>query len=160
MNPCHHTIFSVTAKQVTVEGVPVPGLFTLLLRYRPKGEIQRLFSVHVPESLLRALETEDVAGLYVETLDTEGLPSRLLKSHPEAVLVGVATRDGREIAEMPSVLKRAWQVVSGCGIALCASSALLLSNGHPWVGALVLVAGAQCWRTSFQFPRLPQTRGA
>jgi hypothetical protein len=157
MNPhCHHTW---TAKSSPTEisdcGViqgTVPELFGIELRYRPGGEPERYSCVHIPKTLQPALASGEVKTVYIETLGFGSLASRCLPNSPEFVVLGVETREGEKLTEVPKALKMAKRICLVTGTASCAIGAALLVSSQAWLGAIALVLGTHCWRTALQVP--------
>jgi hypothetical protein len=157
MNPhCHHTW---TAKSSPIEisdcGViqgTVPELFGIELRYRPSGEPERYSCVHIPKTLQPALANGEVKTVYIETLGFGSLASRCLPNSPEFVVLGLETRAGEKLTEVPNALKIARRLCFVTGTAVCAVGASLLMASHAWLGAIALVIATHCWRTAYQVP--------
>lgn len=157
MNPHYYHIWTAKASPIeisedgVVRGV-VPELFGVEIRYRPDGEPDRYSGVHIPKSLRPALFNGEVKTVYMETLGFDSLASRCLPNSPEFIVLGVETREGEKITEVPKALKTARRLCFLIGTVACTLGAGLLTESYAWLGAIALLIGTHCWRTAYQVP--------
>jgi hypothetical protein len=131
--------------------LPDSNLFVLRMRYRQQGHWQTFVNVHVPVEMQQALAAGDVEAIHLEALEVNGHPQHSVTGRPDYLVVGLLTRGGQDLREVPGSFLRARRrfLVRGGG-AVLAGAALLLSP-LAWLGALVFAFGTHELRTAGQF---------
>lgn len=157
MNPsAHHPISIEVTPCVYSPKRETPDQFNLRIRYRPDGDFQMFAAVHVPHELQPALLSGDIRSLHLDTLEVNGLASRLLPGAPSYLILGVRRRNGEEVTKVPAVLKAALVKRRICGAAACLlGCGLLTQELAPWGAALALVVGTHMLRTARKIPVRP-----
>lgn len=155
MNPTYiHTWTVKSASKFSNTKGPIPDLFRLDVHMREGGELIRYWNVHVPKTLQSELVHGEVKGIYMETLEFSSLSSRRLPGSPVYVLLGLATRAGEKLIEVPKALIRLRNCCFLGGTLFCTVGAALILTPQAWLGAISLVVGTHCWRTALQVPHL------
>jgi hypothetical protein len=156
MNPTLH-------RPVEVELVPTPqppspfddtqNLFTLRMRYRTPGNVFSYQWVHVPKSLQPALLSGDVASLHLESFEQGSRAQNHLRSAQSHVILGVKTKSGVELEEVPKELRRGWVLDVTTGWTACLLGAILVAMSYAWIGCLLVLFGSHRLRDARQIPR-------
>lgn len=142
MNPTYHrplTLRLPDAEQISND--PTRPLFNLGLCYRTGGDTQWFLRVYVPETLRPSLLEQDVQGIHIETLKINSLAQRSLPGHPDYIVLGITTKAGQRLAEIPAKLQRVRRNRSVAAAISCVGGAALLLTPLAWLGALALLLG-------------------
>lgn len=157
MNPTYHRPLEVELEPVSL---PAPlkntqNLFTLRMRYRPGGRVHSYVLVYIPKSLQIPLLSGDVRGIHLETFEHGSRAHNHLPDAFSYLILGVKTKSGVELSEVPRELRRGWWLDSVTGLVACLIGAALFSGPYAWAGALCLLFGSHRLRDAFTIPRKP-----
>jgi len=132
-----------------------PDMFNVYLLYRPEGYTSTYCEVHIPKELQAAMNSGQVIGLHLETMEFQGVSSRELPGAPAYAIFQVSLADGTNIEVIPETLLGERQLRLVFGIAACLVGAFMVFSHYSWVGALALVLGTHALRTAKHIPHFP-----
>jgi hypothetical protein len=126
------------------------------MQYQQGGDVQHLLGVFVPLELQSIIQSGDVIGLHIETLEVNSIAPRLLKGGPSYVVLGVRRRNGEECVQIPKVfIAGRWRRRVSAAVAGLIGAWLVTATPLAWLGALLLVVGTHTFRSSNEIPTRP-----
>lgn len=128
----------------------LPGLvgLTVVLNARTSHLFHRTYA---PNALLELIRSNSIQELTVETLDWDGMASKLLPENPMFVVSKVVTTDGRRLSLIPSRFRSARRYLVGVGVALMLA-AIGVWGIQPLVAAFAMLAGGHAVRSGASIP--------
>jgi hypothetical protein len=152
----HHPYVLECTVSTTANGVVMPNLFELGIRYHESGNVQRYSRVHIPLELQTDILNANVHAVHLEPLDSAGVARRVLEGMPNYLAMGLVTKQRQRISALPRPLHRARKRREVWGLFACALSiGLLPLSLSAIVGALGLVMGTCLIRAAQQIPNRP-----
>jgi hypothetical protein len=156
MNPTLHRPLSIDVSPTELLSEEISSnQFNIGMRYSPNGNTQTFLCVHVPKTLQPALLSGQVNSIHLETLEVNSVTARGLGGHPNYLALGLTTRSGEELEEIPSSLQWARRHRLVLGSLACLLGTLAVFSTHAWIGAIFLILGSHAIRTAQQIPHNP-----
>jgi hypothetical protein len=125
----------------------VPDKYLLVASYKPEFPAQRYQSVYIPPALAEALASPDLDSFNMVTLKLTAASTRVLANHSQHVVVGVRSRKGEEISEIPAAWRRLRRRNSVAGwVLLTAAFTTSVVHHNVWIaafGPVLAIAGTR-----------------
>ncbi len=127
--------------------------YHLRMRYEGGGEWQEFFTgTFIPKPLKQLIDSGEAHALHIETLVPNSAAKRPFGFKTDYIVMGIRTRDGREVQAVPGELLKARRRYLIEGSVLVALGVLGAALGYKWLGAAAVVAGTHSLRTRATIP--------